>query len=175
MDKTCAEIRELIALGAETADNERIAIESHVSVCAECARELAESRALIGNLALLREGEMPAGTPEKIWRRVQSAVPGARRPAFLAWTVRAAAVLVIGLSVGYTAKSVAGRSVAAGAGIEDSVHDEAPPTVIKYRPSSSAFGVPSADPTGVPMIPQAATLHYLPSVDAVLDSDEVRF
>ena len=165
MDKACLEIRDLIALGGETSANERIAIESHVSVCAECARELAETRTLIGNLALLREGEMPAGTPEKIWQAVESAVPGRRRPAFLAWSIRAAAVLVIGLSVGYTTRSVAGRGPATAGTIEESLLDEAPPTLIRTRPSSQAFGGP----------PQAATLHYLPSVDAVLDSDEVRF
>src|SRR5262245_47900445 len=106
MDKTCLEIRDLMALGGDAAPNERIAIESHVSICADCARELAEMRALGGNLALLREGDMPAGTAERTWRAVQPAVPQPKRAVFTAWAIRAAAALILGLSVGFTATTV---------------------------------------------------------------------
>jgi anti-sigma factor RsiW len=108
MDKTCIEIRELMALSSDATPNERIAIEAHVPVCSECAVEHARLQAMLGNLALLREGTMPPGASERIWRGVQSAVPGSRRPRILGWTARAAAVLVIGLAVGYSASSVAG-------------------------------------------------------------------
>ena len=100
MDKTCIEIRELMAMASDATPNERIAIEAHVPVCSECAGEQARLQAMIGNLALLREGTMPPGASERIWRGVQSAVPGSRRPRILGWTARAAAVLVIGLVTG---------------------------------------------------------------------------
>src|SRR5688572_8315297 len=106
MDKTCLEVRDLMALGVDASPNERIAIESHVPVCSECARELADLTRLSGNLALLREGDMPAGAAERIWRGVQSAVPQPKRSRFMAWSIRAAAALLLGVSVGFTYSSV---------------------------------------------------------------------
>src|SRR5688572_15911856 len=138
MDKTCLEIRDLMALGGEVSPNERIAIESHVSVCAECARELTEMRAMLGNLALLREGEMPADAAGNVWRAVQSAIPGSRRPAILRWTTRAAAMLVIGLSIGYTTKSVANRLEPAAVA-EESTLDDARPTFVPSDLKGGAF------------------------------------
>lgn len=183
MDKTCSEIRELIALGGETADNERIAVESHVSICADCARELAETRTLIGNLGILREGEMPAGASERIWQGVRYAVPGSRRPLILAWSLRAAAVLVFGVSIGFTSTSIAGRSAAPGGFAEDRSADEARSTLVTEPYTRGAFEKDRKDkvypaPPGFPtfQIPtQTWTWHYLPQVDEVLEPEVVRF
>lgn len=182
MDKTCLEIRDLIALGPDTAPNERIAIESHVAICAECARELAEMRTHLGNLGLLREGEMPAGTAERTWRGVQSAVPG-RRPAFLAWSIRVAAILVIGLSVGYTSMSVAGRTGAAAGADEEMTLDETRPSfvprMLTTRSHHDSLNDPPAPvaPGGLQfqLLPRASTWHYLPHVDEILEPETVRF
>ncbi len=182
MDKACLEIRDLIALGPDTAPNERIAIESHVAVCAECARELAEMRTHLGNLGLLREGEMPAGSAERIWRGVQSAVPG-RRPAFLAWSVRAAAILVIGLSVGYTSVSVAGRTGAAPGANEEMTLDDARPSFVPSVLSTRSLNdsLPDQQAPVAPgalqfqLLPRASTWHYLPHVDEILEPETVRF
>jgi anti-sigma factor RsiW len=173
MDKACLEIRDLLDLGVDLAPNERIAIESHVSICEDCARELEESRTLAGNLAILREGEMPAGAAERIWRGVQSAVPGNRRSAILQWSVRAAAILVIGLSIGYSSRSVA-RSPVAVPPVED-VIDE-PPFTLVSKPVHAGFGAPDA-PLQVPMMQvlPSSTWHYLAPVEEILESDQVRF
>jgi hypothetical protein len=177
MDKACLEIRDLIALGEEVSGNERIAVESHVSICVDCAREMAETRSLLGSLSVLREGEMPPGAAERIWRGVQSAVPGRRRALALQWSVRAAAVLVMGLAIGYTTKSVMGRPVESGVA-EDSRLDVQLPTfvptrVMAPRPSTDER---VTDPAPVPQIaPRAWSLHHLPYVDEILEQDVVRF
>lgn len=179
----CDEIRDLIALGAggETTDHERIALESHVSVCAECARDLAEMRTLVGNLALLREGEMPAGTSGGIWEGLRFSVP-VRRPRILQWTLRAAAMLVIGLSVGFTAKSIAARPVPAPSAFEENLPDPSRSTLISSNPSRAFTGTePGAGMTitfGAPYFRsmlEAGTSHWLPQVDEVVESDDVRF
>jgi len=180
MDKTCLEVRDLMALGGEVSPNERIAIESHVAVCTECARELAETRTMLGNLALLREGDMPADAPAHIWRGIQSAIPGSRRPAILTWTARVAATLVIGLSVGYTTKSVANRMEPGAAVVEESSPDDSRPTFVPRTDWKGAFDGrfsepnPPAGPTLQPA-PQSWSLHHLPYVDDILDPDVVRF
>lgn len=180
MDKACLEIRDLMALGSDTSRNERMAIESHVSICAECARELAEARTLTENLALLREGAMPPGTVERIWRGVESAVPGRKRVAILAWSVRAAAILVIGLSVGFTAVSIGRANVAPAMTAAEEATDISPSTLIPH-PVEPAFGSRTAVPEGpsvlelFQLLPQHSSSYYLPSVMEILEPDEVRF
>src|ERR1043165_3618981 len=70
----CEEIRDLLALyaGGESYENERSAVESHVAVCAACARELDQYREARANLALLREGQAPAGTFKSLWNGVRA-------------------------------------------------------------------------------------------------------
>jgi hypothetical protein len=171
MDKTCIEIRELMALSSDATPNERIAIEAHVPVCSECAVEHARLQAMLGNLALLREGTMPPGASERIWRGVQSAVPGSRRPRILGWTARAAAVLVIGLAVGYSASSVAGLKSAPASKVDDVAHDD-PPYTLGSGKATAAFGSSEDQP---PPRAQAWFLHHLPSVSGILDASVVRF
>ncbi|HEY3226154.1 MAG TPA: zf-HC2 domain-containing protein, partial [Planctomycetota bacterium] len=159
----CEEIRDLIASGAggEATDHERIAIESHVAVCAECARELAEVRNLMGHLALLREGDAPPGTPERIWQGIRAAVPTRRRSRLLAWTLRAAALLVIGASVGYSTTSILRHPDPRGLPVEESLVDDARATYVP-RPSDGLAGG-SMVPEGTVL--QGGTGYYLPKVD----------
>lgn len=107
---TCESMRDLIPLaaGGEAPDNERIAVEAHVAVCSACAREMADYRGLISLVGSLREGDVPAGTFERIQRAV---LPRPARTAVAAggWWMRAAAALLIGLTVGFSAKTLADR------------------------------------------------------------------
>jgi anti-sigma factor RsiW len=112
----CEEIRDLLALyaGGESYDNERIAVEAHVAVCAACARELDQYREARANLALLREGLAPAGTFKSIW----SSVRADRFPAKPVPTtsgvdhvLRYAAVAVVGLAIGVVAHFAQPRSL----------------------------------------------------------------
>lgn len=182
MDKACFEIRDLLALGEDVSPNERIAIESHVSICPDCARELSETRTLIGSLAMLRDGEMPAGASERIWAGVRSVVPGSRRKAFMAWSIRAAAILVIGLTVGYTAMSIAALKVGAahrGTSIEESIPDETRATLVPRLLLSRGATTDPVPQEGMPVpqiqLPESRILHYLPHVDEILEPGVVRF
>ena len=179
----CDGIKDLLALGAggEITDHERIAVEAHIAVCAECARELADYRGLVGNLALLREGEAPAGTAERIWEGVRPSVPGRKPRVFaLGWIARAAAVLVIGLSVGFTAMSVTRTSSPA----PDLSMDGRP--VDNYsasyvtpigHPASKASGGEPGDILVVPpsVVPAEGVNYYLPRADAIISPDDIRF
>ncbi|HEU4339247.1 MAG TPA: hypothetical protein VFS19_04195 [Planctomycetota bacterium] len=193
MDKACLEIRDLMALGADAEPNERIAIESHVSICAECARELGDTRSLLGNLALLREGDMPAGAAERIWRSLQSGIPtlkaseaspsgpGRRRPLFLAWSTRVAAMLVIGLSIGFTVRSIGWRHVES-AGFAEDAEDSRPTFVSEKHRYEAGEGRESEVPsTGTKdaqtfiLAPVPAIQHHLPLVDQILEQGVIRF
>ena len=170
----CDAIRDLIA--GEATDHERIAIESHLAVCAECARELAEVRSLIANLAVLREGDAPSGTAERIWQGVQAAVPTPRRSRVLAWSLRAAALLVLGVSVGYSTTSILRHPDSRRVVENDSMVDDSRPTLVpKVAGEEGLAGgtLLGAVPEG--HVLQAGTGYYLPKVDQVLDPDEIKF
>ena len=182
----CDGIRDLIALGAggEITDHERIAVEAHTAVCAECARELADYRGLVGNLALLREGDAPAGTAERIWEGVRPSVPKSKPRAFpLAWAARAAAVLVAGLSIGFTAMTVTRTPSPATDLSMDSrpVDDYAASYVTPIRhPASKASGGESGAPADImvapsPVVPAEGVNFYLPRADAIISPDDIRF
>ena len=175
----CDAVRDLIVSGAggEATDHERIAIESHVAVCTECSRELAEVRGLLANLALLREGDAPAGTAERIWRGVRGAVPGPRRSVFLAWTLRAAALLVLGVSVGYSTTSILRHPSHQSIKMEDSIVDETKATYVPkpFEASAGLAGPPMFEVVPEGTVRQAGTGYYLPNVDQVLDPDEIHF
>jgi hypothetical protein len=101
----CEEIRDLLPLvaGGEAREDERRAVEEHVSHCTACSRELDLFREARANLALLREGEAPAGTWKSIWTGVRSDLfPGRRTSPLQIFDVvlRYAAVLMVGLAVG---------------------------------------------------------------------------
>lgn len=104
----CEEIRDLLALyaGGESYENERVAVEAHVAVCAACARELDQYREDRANLALLREGSAPAGTWKSIWTAVRADRFPAKPAPTTSWAdhaLRYAAVAVVGLAIGLVA------------------------------------------------------------------------
>jgi len=101
----CEEIRDLLALyaGGESYENERIAVEAHVAVCAACARELDHFREARANLALLREGAAPPGTFKSLWTGVRADLfpqKVAARTGWLDASLRYAAVAMVGIAIG---------------------------------------------------------------------------
>src|SRR5436190_23725792 len=83
----CDEIRDLLALyaGGESYDNERVAVEAHVAVCAACARELDQYREARANLATLREGQAAPGTFKNLWSGVRADLFPQKTTPRLAW------------------------------------------------------------------------------------------
>jgi anti-sigma factor RsiW len=189
----CDAVRDLIALGAggEITDHERIAVEGHVAVCAECARDLADYRGLVGNLALLREGDAPVGTAERIWEGVRFAVPSRGPRALpLAWAARAAAILVVGLSLGFTAMSVTrGQTPASDLSMDSRPEDASASTYVPsirgpaHKTSGGETGAFAPEtPKGVDMMavppapaPTEGVIFHLPRADAILSQILVRF
>jgi hypothetical protein len=117
----CEEIRDLLSLaaGGEARPEDRQAVEDHVSHCAPCSRDLDLFREARANLALLRDGEPPAGTWKSIWANVRADLfpTRASRSLFIFdLTLRYAAVLMVGLAVGVGSYLVTrpGRPVPAG-------------------------------------------------------------
>lgn len=179
----CDELKDLLALyaGGEVSDNERIAVDAHLSGCAACARELAEFRDVRGMLGGLRDGEPPPGRLEAIWPAVAAGIAPVRpsRASWFDWGVRAAAVLVIGVALGHSASQLAGR------------RPEAPLT----RDGSGSVGGPAmsagSDPApgpgpgpGVGFTREFPVLrapsgsdrgHHLPRVERILSSEESDF
>jgi len=101
----CEEIRDLLALyaGGESYENERVAVEAHVAVCAACARELDHFREARANLALLREGSAPPGTFRTLWTGVRADLfpqKVAARAGWLDASLRYAAVTMVGIAIG---------------------------------------------------------------------------
>ena len=101
----CEEIRDLLAhyAGGESYENERVAVEAHISVCAACARELDQYREARANLALLREGTPPPGTFKSMWSGVRSDLFPQKTLNRLAWFdagLRYAAVAMVGVAIG---------------------------------------------------------------------------
>ena len=104
----CEEIRDLLALyaGGESYDNERVAVEAHVAVCAACARELDQYREARANLAMLREGQAPPGTFKNLWSGVRADLFPQKTTPRLAWfdaALRYAAVGMVGIAIGVLA------------------------------------------------------------------------
>jgi anti-sigma factor RsiW len=113
----CEEIRDLLALyaGGESYDNERIAVEAHVAICAACARELDQYREARANLARLREGAAPAATFKTLWRDVRADLFPQKVSNRLAWldaSLRYAAVAMVGIAIGVLVHLVERRETA---------------------------------------------------------------
>jgi anti-sigma factor RsiW len=101
----CEEIRDLLALyaGGESFENDRVAVEAHVAVCAACARELDAYREARVNLARLREGAAPPGTFKSLWSGVRSDLfprKAVDRSSWLDASLRYAAVTMVGIAIG---------------------------------------------------------------------------
>lgn len=101
MDRNCEKTKELLPLfsGGDVEENERIAVEGHLSVCAECVRESEVYFKARKELSFLREGPMPE---VDLWSGVSAKLfPRKKGPSRLEWIVRYAAVVVMGLGVGF--------------------------------------------------------------------------
>jgi anti-sigma factor RsiW len=113
----CEDIRDLLALyaGGESYDNERIAVEAHVTICAACARELDHYREARANLAKLREGAAPAGTFKTLWSDVRADLFPQKASHRLSWldaSLRYAAVAMVGIAIGVVVHLVERRETA---------------------------------------------------------------
>ncbi len=185
----CDAIRNLLpaTAGGELTENERIAVEAHLGLCAECRGEAAKYRDQGSMLSALRDGDAPVGTFDSMWRRVrEEVVPRRSASRWDAWT-RAAAVLVIGVGIGYVFSAATGNSpVPAAAGAVAS-GARGP---LEGGPESAGVAQPaggnSATSPGNMMLSPRARLksgrtlkldgnHYLPRVEALLDPNEVDF
>lgn len=101
----CEEIRDLLALyaGGESYENERSAVEAHVSVCAACARDLDQYREVRASLASRREGAAPPGTFKSIWTGVRADCFPLKETPKQPWmdaVLRYAAVVMVGIAIG---------------------------------------------------------------------------
>jgi len=110
----CEEIRDLLAhyAGGESYENERVAVEGHVAVCAACARELDQYREARANLATLREGQVPPGTFKNLWSGVRADLFPQKIAPRTAWfdaSLRYAAVAMVGVAIGVLTHTVTRR------------------------------------------------------------------
>jgi predicted anti-sigma-YlaC factor YlaD len=171
----CEEIRDLLALyaGGESYDNERVAVEAHVAVCAACARELDQYREARANLAMLREGQAPPGTFKNLWSGVRADLfPQKEATPRLAWfdaALRYAAVGMVGIAIGVLVHVTTRRDAApatAPLASPPSVNIASPvqpaafpntPRGFLFRPRATS-AVPRVEPDGN---------YYLPRVESI--------
>jgi anti-sigma factor RsiW len=183
----CEEIRDLLALhvGGEAHENERIALEAHLPSCAECRCALDEYRELRQAMADLKEGSAPRGAIESTWTRVQQEIAPAKkggRVMAMEWLIRAAAVVVIGVAIGYSSMQVAAqRTPAAAKSVAETPSTEYAPGA---RPREAGGGAGpwggGAPPMQInPNVRRNTTKlqgnYYLPRVERILDGDECEF
>jgi anti-sigma factor RsiW len=182
----CEEIRDMLAMFAagEANDSERIAVESHLPMCAECRCEAEKYRDARASLGALRDGDAPSGTFERMWRGVRDAVLPPRVSRFsFDWVIRAAAVLVIGVAIGYVVSAQSARAatpapaspVAVDAKPVSDPAPEAPKSGIT-RPADGSGGL-TFDGGARPRLKSPRLKldgnHYLPRVEAILPAEEV--
>jgi anti-sigma factor RsiW len=98
----CEAIRDYLPLyaGGELEENERVAVDAHLSMCAGCARELDGYREDLFSLAALRDEEPPAAALKAIAEGVRAELFPRRALALYDAVLRYAAVLVVGLAIG---------------------------------------------------------------------------
>ena len=178
----CEDVKDLLALyaGGDVSDNERIAVEAHLAGCPACARELAEHREVRGLLGGLREGDAPRGSIEAVWTRVAAEVLPARPPraAWMAWTLRAAAALVIGVALGHTVSALVGGGRVAAPEQPVAGYTQGVPALAA---GSGSAAVPQASPRGVFELrfsnrPVGTdSRHHLPRVERILPAGETDF
>jgi anti-sigma factor RsiW len=173
----CEEIRDLLALyaGGESYEHERIAVEAHVAVCAACARELDQYRESRAQLATLRDGEAPAGTFKSLWPGVRSELFPRKDPVRSSWidsSLQYAAVVVVGVAIGFLVHRIERREIAplaapapsaASLGSEMPVQpvglipvDNTPRLILRPRPR-----------TPVPRLQPDGNSYYLPRVESI--------
>lgn len=171
----CDDIRDLLALfaGGECHDNERIAVESHVSLCSGCARELDHYREARAALSDLADQETPEATWKSLWNGVRAEVFPRPIRRFLNPDVvlRCAAALMVGLAIGVVAHT-ARRGPPASA--------RAPVTPEYRAPVIHAARSPELEPSPVEprrFAPRARSEgnYYLPRVEALPAGGEKDF
>ena len=169
----CEEIRDLLALyaGGESYDNDRLAVEAHVAVCAACARELDQHREARANLAMLREGQAPPGTFKNLWSGVRADLFPQKITTRTVWfdaSLRYAAVLMVGIAIGVLvhlatrreagpvpATTAAAVPVTSGTPVQPATFPNAPRLIFRAAPMPST---PRADEDGK---------FYLPRVESI--------
>jgi anti-sigma factor RsiW len=170
----CEEVRDLLALyaGGESYENERAAVEAHVAVCAACARELDQYRESRANLAVLREGQAPAGTFRNLWGGVRADLFPQKPAPRLAWfdaALRYAAVAMMGIAIGvlihYTTRRDAGPLTSPTA-------SRAPLDVVSpVQPATFGNSIRGFifRPRTAPALPRVETegSYYLPRVESI--------
>jgi len=169
----CEEIRDLLALyaGGESYENDRVAVEAHVAVCAACARELDQYREARANLAMLREGQAPPGTFKNLWSGVRADLfpqKVSTRTAWLDGALRYAAVLMVGIAIGVLVHLVSRRDagprtdatavvvpVTSGIPVQPATFPNAPRLIFRASPA--------------PTVPRVETdgNFYLPRVESI--------
>ncbi len=170
----CEDIRDLLALyaGGECYDNERIAVEAHVSLCSGCARELDQYREARAALADLADQELPESAWKGLWNGVRAEVFPHRMRRFVSFdaVLRCAAALMVGLAIGVVAYA-AGRGPQAPAR-GPVAHEVRPPAVranrleIQPSPVEPRLHAPRARSEGN---------FYLPRVEALPAGGEKDF
>jgi anti-sigma factor RsiW len=176
----CEEVRDLLALvaGGEARDEDRGAVEDHVSHCAACARELDLYRESRAHLAVLRDGDAPSGTWKSIWSGVKAEVFPRKPSSALAVfdvSLRFAAVLMVGVAIGVAAYLVS-RPAPAAADREsilapaDTFATPGPRTgpvrTVTAHPSPFRLDVESGPKFYVPRVKPDGN-SYLPRVEAI--------
>ena len=170
----CDEIRDLLALyaGGESYDNERVAVEAHVAVCAACARELDQYREARANLATLRDGHAPPGTFKNLWSGVRADLFPQKTTPRLAWfdtALRYAAAGMVGIAIGvlahYTTRRDAGP-LPAGTATQATVNIASPVQPAAFPNTSRGF---IFRPRATPALPrvEADGNYYLPRVESI--------
>jgi len=184
----CEDIRDLLALyaGGETHENERIAVEAHVGLCAACARELDQYREMRATLGSLREGDVPTGIWKGIWQGVRESLFPRRASRALGWfdaVLRHAAVLMVGVAIGVGAYYVQRDFGGAPSAKAPLPATNTEGTVLVSNPSGLAGGLATDAstfrleliPPTRPFVPQARPEGnaYLPRVESVqVDGDK---
>lgn len=158
----CDDVRDLLALyaGGECREEEAEAVESHVTLCGPCARELDQYRESRAALAALAEIPAPPGLGRAIWAGVRSELfprPSRARTPWFDEALRFAAVLMLGIGAGVLLHNVRAASApASGAtALEPRIFSDAevrpagpqPPRVIfaPREPADGHFYLPRAE------------------------------
>lgn len=110
----CKDAREFLPLyaGGELDENERIAVEAHLGQCPVCATESSayrEQRILLGSLP---EAVPPGGDYSFLWNGLRRELFPRKGMVSFRWDWAYAAVLLLGLSVGYLVIPRSGPAVA---------------------------------------------------------------
>jgi len=159
----CEDIRDLLALfaGGECHDNERIAVESHVSLCSGCARELDHYREARAALADLADQETPESTWKELWSVVRGEVFPRRARRLLSFdqALRCAAALMVGLAIGVVAYSAhRGAPASARSGPAPEYRPSALPAVVAPSLDSPRLHAPRARSEGNFFLPRVEAL-----------------